>query len=55
MGYIHSDAVIEYAKTKSGDDIAMAYAYAFGMVWAFLSDEQKTYILKHVATQMESN
>lgn len=55
MGYIHSDAVIEYAKTKSGDDNAMAYAYAFGMAWAFLSDEQKNYILNHVATQMESN
>lgn len=57
MAYISSDEVIEnftFAEDgKSANNLA--YARAFGAVWAFLDNEQKEYIIKFSEEQRDKN
>lgn len=57
MAYISSDEVIEnftFAEDgKSANNLA--YARAFGAVWATLTNEQKLYIIEFSEQQREKN
>ena len=49
-----SDNLLDYALSVSNNDRAMAYAFAFGFVWAILDDKQKECIQRHIDSK-ESN
>ena len=52
---LDSDNLLEYATSVSNNDRAMGYAFAFGFVWAMLSDEQKAYIQRYLDSKKESH
>lgn len=43
-----SQAVLNYALIKAGDE-RFKYAYAYGMVFALLTDEQKEYLKNYAS------
>lgn len=46
---LDSTPLIEFAKTQTGE-YGNAYAYAFGVVWAGLSEKEQKKILKQIGT-----
>jgi hypothetical protein len=50
---MNSDIMIEYAKERVGTGpYSSPYAFAFGMVWTFLSDKQQKEIIEYAEQKL---
>lgn len=50
---LNTTPIIDYARTQTTGSSGNAYAYAFGLVWASMSDAQQTKLIKYVQAEMK--